>query len=86
MYATQQWSQPPLATVDVPKLLDPAILKAARRIYRAYLEVHPEHRQRPLGVALDRFTYRGQVIFADKPILLPDECFVPFEQMESEMY
>lgn len=86
MYATQQWSQPPLATVDVPKLLDPSILKAARKIYRAYLEVHPEHSQRPLGVALDRFTYRGQVIFAGKPILLPDECFVPFEQMESEMY
>lgn len=87
MYASQQWSQPPsTSTVDAPKLLDPSLLRAARKIYRAYQEVHPEQSQRPLGVALDRFTYRGQLIFSDKPILLPDESFVPFEEMESEMY
>lgn len=71
---------------DIPKLLDPSLLKAARKIYRAYQQVNPDHIQRPLGVAISRLTYRGQVIFFRKPVLLPDECFIPFDQMESELH
>jgi hypothetical protein len=72
--------------MDTPVLLDPSLLRAANQIYRTYSEVHPNRGQRPLGVAIDRFTHRGKLIFANKPILLPQECFVPFSQIESELY
>jgi hypothetical protein len=72
--------------MEFPVWLDPAILRAARQIYRTYYEVHPELIQRPLGVAIDRYTCRGKLIFSGKPILLPQECFVPFNQIESELY
>jgi hypothetical protein len=72
--------------MDLPILLDPSVLRAARQIYRTYYEVHPEVTQRPFGVAIDRFTHRGKLIFRGKPILLPQECFVPFSQLEAEIY
>ena len=67
-------------------LLDPALLRAARQIYRTYYEVHPDLTQRPSGVAIDRYTFRGKLIFKKKPILLPQEYFVPFSQLEAELY
>lgn len=51
--------------MDLPILLDPSVLRAARQIYRTYYEVHPEVTQRPFGVAIDRFTHRGKLIFRD---------------------
>lgn len=72
--------------MDIPILLDPALLRSARQIYRTYYEVHPEVPQRPSGVAIDRYTHRGKLIFKRKPILLPQECFVPFSQLEAEIY
>lgn len=84
MYASPQWTED--NTIDSPRLLDPTLLRAARQIYRTYREVHPERMQRPLGVAIDRFTHRGQLIFQTKPALLLTECFVPFEQIESGLY
>jgi len=72
---------------DYAVLTDPSVLRAARQIYRTYYEVHPDKiQQRPLGVAIDRFTHRGKLIFTGKPALLPQECFVPINQIESEMY
>ncbi|NJP10685.1 MAG: hypothetical protein HC866_15420 [Leptolyngbyaceae cyanobacterium RU_5_1] len=71
---------------DFAVLLDPGLIRAARSIYTTYYEVHPELVQRPLGVAIDRFTHRGKLIFSGKPILLPQECFVPFSQIESDLY
>jgi hypothetical protein len=75
---------PPAAadTVSLSALLDPALLQAARMIYRTFYEVHPDEIQRPVGVALDRFSLRGKLIFGAKPILLPRECFVPLSQIE----
>lgn len=69
-------------SVSLSALLDPALLQAARFIYRTYYEVHPDEVQRPIGVALDRFSLRGKLIFGAKPILLPRECFVPLNQIE----
>jgi hypothetical protein len=69
-------------SVSLSALLDPALLQAARSIYRTYYEVHPDEIQRPIGVALDRFSLRGKLIFGAKPILLPRECFVPLSQIE----
>ena len=71
---------------DFSVLLDPGLIRAARSIYTTYYEVHPELMQRPLGVAISRLTYRGKLIFSGKPVLLPQECFVPFSQIESDLY
>ncbi len=75
-------ANPVADSVSLSALLDPALLQAARFIYRTYYEVHPDEIQRPIGVALDRFNLRGKLIFGAKPILLPRECFVPLTQIE----
>ncbi|MGB3292317.1 MAG: hypothetical protein WBB01_04885 [Phormidesmis sp.] len=71
-----------LAFGDDSALLNPDLLKAARHIYRTFYEVHPEVMQRPTGVAIGRANHRGKLVFGDRPILLPQECFVPFSQIE----
>lgn len=72
--------------LEFPVLLDPEVLRAARRIYRVYYEVHPNVTERPIGIAIDRYNHRGQLIFGNQPILLPKECFVPLQQLESNVY
>jgi hypothetical protein len=72
--------------LDLSALLDPSLLQSARQIYRTYYEVHPDQVQRPIGVAIDRFTHRGQLIFTRKPVLLPQECFIPLSQIEPELH
>lgn len=61
---------------------DPSLVQAARMIYETFITVHPEVKERPLGVAINRYTYRGKLIFVRHPALLPQECFIPFEVME----
>jgi hypothetical protein len=87
VYTSQQWQEEYQDTrTGLPMLLDPGLLRAARQIYHTYYEVHPHLTQRPMGVAIDRFTYRGKLIFRAKPILLPQESFVPLSQLEAEIY
>ncbi|HEY9891543.1 MAG TPA: hypothetical protein V6D37_07020 [Candidatus Sericytochromatia bacterium] len=86
VYTSQQWQENYTDEMELRMLLDPSVLRAARQIYHTYYEVHPELTQRPYGVAIDRFTYRGKLIFRSKVILLPQECFVPFSQLEAEIY
>lgn len=71
-----------LAFGDDSVLLNPELIKSARHIYRTFYEVHPEVIQRPIGVAIGRMNHRGKLVFGDKPVLLPQECFVPFSQIE----
>ena len=71
---------------EIPILLDPNLLKAARRIYRTYCSLHVQLARKPFGVAIDRDSQRGQLIFKEKPILLPGESFIPVRQLETEMY
>jgi hypothetical protein len=86
VYVSQQRAETRVEEVSFPTLIDPAVIRAARQIYRTYYEVHPEINQRPLGVAIDRYTHRGKLIFTGRPVLLPQECFVPFNQIESDLY
>jgi hypothetical protein len=72
--------------MEIPILLDPTLLRAARRIYRTYCALNNKINKRPFGVAVNRDNHRGQLIFNNKPILLPGECFVPIKQIESEAY
>lgn len=58
-----------------------SVLRVAQEIYTSYCQTHARP-QRPTGVAIDRDTHRGQLIFKGKPVLLPDECFIPFSEIE----
>jgi hypothetical protein len=62
---------------------DPSLIQAARVIYETYYSVHPSVTDLPLGVAINRFTCRGKLIFNGKPILLPQECFIPFSTIDA---
>lgn len=72
--------------MDLPMLLDPTVLRAARRIYRTYCVLHSKANKRPFGVAIHKESHRGQLIFNTRPILLPGESFVPLKQLEAELY
>jgi hypothetical protein len=38
--------------------------------------------QPPRGVVIHRRTLRGDLIFSEFPILLPQETFIPLQQLE----
>jgi hypothetical protein len=83
-----QLEQPSISdTIDTVEMeldafaFNPILLKAAQNIYSNYCQCHMTPQQ-PVGVAIDRDTHRGHLIFAGKPILLPQECFVPFSDLE----
>ncbi len=65
---------------------DPTLIKAARKIYRTYCNLNSQVNRKPCGVAINRENYRGQLVFREKPILLPGECFIPINQIEAELY
>ncbi len=50
------------------------------------LRMHPDDMQRPMGVAINRRTRRGKLIFSGPPVLLPSECFVPLDQIEPDIH
>ena len=70
----------------LPAMLNPALLKSARQIYRTYYEVHPEDMQRPIGIAISTKTHRGKLIFGGRPVLLPNESFIPISQIEPGLH
>lgn len=59
------------------------MLASARATYQAYCQIHVDA-QSPIGVAMDRNTGRGQLIFSEQPILLPHECFISVDDMEND--
>lgn len=76
----------PLNLQSPASMVDPALLRSARHIYRTYYEVHPEVMERPIGVAIGRTTRRGKLIFGAKPVLLPHESFIPLTQLEPGLH
>lgn len=65
---------PTMDTVDTP------LLAAAQSIYNLYQQVHGV-KAVPAGVAVNRQTLRGYVLFTSQPVLLPQECFIPYEHL-----
>jgi hypothetical protein len=72
-----------MSYAPIPPEQDPSLIQAARNIYETYYTVHPEVTELPLGVAIDRTSYRGKLIFKQKPALLPKECFIPFSSIDA---
>lgn len=62
---------------------DPILLKSARQIYLTYRELRSDNAEQPTGVAINRLTYRGRLLFSKKPILLPLEEFIPIREIEN---
>ena len=65
---------------------DPILIQAAKGIYRSYYDSHSKVERKPLGVALNKETLKGQLIFGERPILLPGECFIDINQVEADLY
>lgn len=78
----ETWTEP----VQIPTLLDPAIAQAARWLYQDYCRIHRDRYQRPLGIVVNRRSWRTVLIFKRIPAVLPQEYFVPLEQIESGLY
>lgn len=76
----------PMPQQDSYGMFDPALLRAAQDIYNFYCQINPdrERRRQPIGVAMNKLSYRGKLIFSSYPILLPEENFISIEQLESE--
>ena len=62
---------------------DPSLLYTAKAIYQDYCSISLKKTLMPLGIVIDRVTHRGQVVFTEHPILLPQECFIPVKHLES---
>ncbi|NJK29374.1 MAG: hypothetical protein HC851_10365 [Acaryochloris sp. RU_4_1] len=68
--------------VDPVQLPSPELMLAsAREVYQAYCQIHRDIAP-PIGVAMDRHKGRGQLIFAEQPILLPHEYFIPAVEIQ----
>lgn len=84
VYTSESKYKTPLEQLDLPELLDPSILRVARKTYYLYRETLADFFPRPQGIAVDRHTYRSQIIYQTKPILLLSERFIPIDQLEGE--
>ncbi|WP_298614934.1 hypothetical protein [uncultured Thermosynechococcus sp.] len=65
---------PTMETVDTP------LLATAQSIYNLYQQVHGA-KTVPAGVVVNRQTLRGYVLFTSQPVLLPQECFIPYDHL-----
>ena len=63
--------------------LDPTIIQAARKVYATYLSIYSKFNKQPFGVVMNKKTFRGQLIFRNHPILLPEEYFIPINHIET---
>jgi hypothetical protein len=77
--------QPEKNAKETKPSFDSELLKVARHIYKNYCVLNPKLTKKPLGVAINPKTHRGQLVFSSTPILLPEECFVPLKQIENEI-
>lgn len=63
--------------------LDSAMLKQAAKIYQTYRQIRRQLPKPPIGVAIHRKTLRGQLVFTERPILLPGESWILIDQLDS---
>jgi hypothetical protein len=66
--------------------IDPNLLRVGRDMYGLYCKLHPDgqRRKQPIGVAINKLSHRGKLIFSSFPILLPEECFIPIQELDGE--
>ena len=64
-----------------PDPMTTKLMTTAQEVYMTYYQAHGENAMPPLGVVVDRKTFRGHLIFTGQPILLPQESFITTEQL-----
>ncbi|NJL82832.1 MAG: hypothetical protein HC890_07540 [Chloroflexaceae bacterium] len=64
--------------------VEPTIVQAAQKIYQTYCQLQSRVIKQPLGIAIDPDTHRGQLVFRRRPVLLPGERFVKFEELSAD--
>jgi hypothetical protein len=69
----------------IVKNVDPAILRAAKQVFRFYVDSYATQLPRPLGVAVNRGDMSGKLVYSQL-ILLPQESFIPIELIESSEF
>ncbi len=79
-YAAQRVEYPDRHEVNVN--LDPLIVRAAKQVYRYYRDSYAAQLPRPLGVAIDRRTMEGKLVYK-QVLLLPQETFVSIDLIEA---
>ncbi len=63
--------------------METTLLQAAQKIYRDHIQLRTDlAEQLPRGVVIHPHTLRGDLIFADIPILLPQEKFIPVDMLQ----
>lgn len=63
-------------------LLDPSAVRAAQEVCRRYLQIHPQEASLIVGIVINRQNYHAQVVLGKQPVLLPQEVFIPWNQLE----
>lgn len=81
-YVTEQLVNNPSRSHQDMVGLRSLFITVAREIYSTYRKNHGTNPRRPVGAVINHVSQRGQLIFKGKPILLPREYFVPFEEIE----
>jgi hypothetical protein len=85
-YAAQRLEgldRPPEAIAK--KMVDPMILRAAKQIYRYYVDSYAAQMPKPMGVVINRQNMSGKLIYSQL-LLLPQESFVPIDIIEMSDY
>ncbi|PSP17633.1 MAG: hypothetical protein BRC58_05680 [Cyanobacteria bacterium QS_8_64_29] len=58
---------------------DRSTIALAGELYRAYSALYPSRTAQTRGLVVNLYTQRSHPTFSGDPILLPWECFVPWQ-------
>jgi hypothetical protein len=61
---------------------DPTLMRTAKQLYDVYCAHHQFDRIEPTGIAIHRHNYHCKLLFSDPPVLLPQEYFIPIEEVQ----
>jgi len=84
--ALERETESPLNPQMLSYQLDADLIRVAKHLYYAYVDVHAQRMRRPLGVAINPSNYRSCLLFSHQAILLPGERFIPFERIEADLF
>jgi len=79
-YSSQRIEYPNRQEVEAK--VDPVVIRAAKQVYRFYVDTYASQLPRPMGIAVNRDDMSGKLVYSQL-ILLPKETFVPIELIEA---
>lgn len=79
-YSSQRIEYPNRQEIEAK--VDPVVIRAAKQVYRFYVDTYASQLPRPMGIAVNRDDMSGKLVYAQL-LLLPKETFVPIELIEA---